>query len=210
MRIRWKCYTCADLAPLNTLTGSMMNSIKIAIVDDEKFLFLDNLRNSGYNICQLSDVENIDSIAAYDIVISDVNGVGKKLDETGQGLALIRQIRRRYPNKELGIYSGATHKIPENIGGVMVFEKDDSLDAWKEKIDSLIKKMGDPTNVWKKLCHMYIDHGIPSKTIAKIEDDYVYRVLHKKNFESFPSEALHIDKEVVALAAEIVLKILLV
>jgi hypothetical protein len=83
------------------------------------------------------------------------------------------------------------------------------LDAWKDKIDSLILKIGDPMNVWKKLCHMYVDHSIPTKNIAKIEDDYVYRVINKKSFDNFPSDSLHIDKEVVALAAEIVLKVLL-
>ena len=101
-------------------------NIRIVIVDDEGF---DDevLKNLGYldidvklKYEKLSDYEN------YDIVFCDINGIAKEVDQTYQGAALAKLIKKTYPSKTVIIFSS----------------KEQSLDFYKFKndVDEIIPK----------------------------------------------------------------------
>ncbi len=94
---------------------SFRTKVKIAIIDDEGVppVLLSSLRSRNFNVQDFEDIENVDQLAAYNVIISDINGVATKIDPQKQGLALIYELHRSYPQKALAIYSGSSHKLPD-------------------------------------------------------------------------------------------------
>lgn len=151
----------------------------IAIIDDEGLpkAKMDGLKRHGYKIEEISDIEQIRQLDAYPIVISDVDGVANKIDPENQGLGLIRLVAKHYPFKGLGVYSGKTHSLPILPEDTLVIQKDDEIEKWTEKIDTLIFSVSDPINVWQRFAKKLIDSGISAYDLRKIENEYVKRIL---------------------------------
>lgn len=195
--------TIRDLNPMIQINKDLMETTRILIVDDNDFSYLPMLRSSGYNVHQNKDVEDIHVAEGYHIIISDVDGVAQKMDPKDQGMAFIRQVGRAYPEKITGVYSGKTFKIQEGLDNIMVFQKDDDLEVWKDKIDELILRARNPINVWRKIAATLINKDIPASEIAEIESDYVYRVLKNKSFDGFPKKRFKIDDSLIKLITNI-------
>lgn len=151
----------------------------IAIIDDEGLpkAKMDGLKRHGYKIEEISDIDQIRQLDAYPIVISDVDGVANKIDPENQGLGLIRLVAKHYPFKGLGVYSGKTHSLPILPEDTLVIQKDDEIEKWTEKIDTLIFSVSDPINVWQRFAKKLIDSGISAYDLRKIENEYVKRIL---------------------------------
>ena len=105
---------------------------KILFVDDSKFNIVDNLKDKdGWrNIQRLADVESISQPEVSDahIIFVDVQGVGKKLGFTDEGLGLIVALKDTYPEKKVVMYSS------ESKGQVSAFHKASDL------VDGRLKK----------------------------------------------------------------------
>ncbi|MDE5886067.1 MAG: hypothetical protein K2H46_00595 [Muribaculaceae bacterium] len=151
----------------------------IAIIDDEGLpeAKTDGLKRHGYKIEEISDVDQIRQLEAYPIVISDVDGVATKLDPENHGLGLIRLLAKNYPFKGLGVYSGKTHSLPILPEDTLIIQKDDELEKWTEKIDTLIFSVSDPIMVWRRFAKKLIDAGISAYDLEKLEDVYVKSIL---------------------------------
>src|SRR5947209_2369225 len=74
-------------AQINRL--DIRGSVPIAAIDDQPFEPATNLRHNHYNIVHLNDIQNIDEIKAYPIILCDLQGVGANLDPKLQGAHLI-------------------------------------------------------------------------------------------------------------------------
>jgi hypothetical protein len=85
------------------------NVCKVLFIDDLKFKTVDRLqKNDGWKHARwLKDVESLDQteIAEAHILFIDVQGVGKKLFPTEEGLGLICAIKKKYPDKKVVMYS---------------------------------------------------------------------------------------------------------
>lgn len=158
----------------------------IAIIDDEGLpeTKTDGLRRHGYKIEEISDIEQIRQLEAYPIVISDVDGVATKLDPENHGLGLIRLLAKNYPFKGLGVYSGKTHSLPILPEDTLIIQKDDELEKWTEKIDTLISSVADPIMVWRRFAKKLIDEGISAYDLEKLEDAYVKSILKGESPDS--------------------------
>lgn len=203
-----KKYTIKDISPIMQINSKIIDSTRILIVDDEPFSYLDSLRNSGYNIHQIMDIQDIHGVQGYHIVISDVDGVAKAIDPEGQGAGFIKQVSKSYPEKITGVYSGKTHKMSRLPDDTMVFQKDDDLETWKEKIDELILMAHNPVTAWKKIAFLLIDKEIPCEDISEIEHDYVRRIVKNKSFDGFPSKRFKIEKNVIDIVVSIAVQAL--
>ena len=76
-----KKYTIQDL----NITGSSYTNVqrenfKIAFIDDEDFVYLERLTNLGFRINKYNDVQDLNMLSSYDIIISDIRGVGKSFN----------------------------------------------------------------------------------------------------------------------------------
>lgn len=79
----------------------------ILFIDDEKFGVVNILKSAGWkNVVYKNDIINLDDscLQIADVIFVDINGVGKKLSDK-QGLGLAVQLKGRYPEKKIVIYS---------------------------------------------------------------------------------------------------------
>ena len=56
-------------------------NVKIAIVDNESFPMIEILQRHKFDIDKFDDIENIESLNGYDIILCDIQGVGTKFNE---------------------------------------------------------------------------------------------------------------------------------
>ncbi len=84
---------------------------------------------------------------------------------------------KNYPFKGLGVYSGKTHTLPILPEDTLIIQKDDELEKWTEKIDTLIFSVSNPIMVWRRFAKKLIDGGISAYDLEKLEDAYVKSIL---------------------------------
>lgn len=163
--------------------------VKIAIVDDDTFPYLDILLKHKFSIDVFEDIANIDSINAYDIILCDIQGVGKKLNTNYQGAYLLKEIYEKYPSKVLISYTAHATDITFNKYlqyAEFSMKKDAGSEDWVEKLDQAIALVSNPENRWIRTRNMLLERGVSLFELALLEDEFVYRVLHNKSFEDFP------------------------
>ena len=123
---------------------------KIAVVDDERFAPLANLRANHYRIQELGDVADITAARDYAIVLCDLHGVGTALNPGAQGAHLIREIKKHYPEKFVIAYTGASppsliSRSARDNADAMI-KKDSNIEDWIDALDRAITRNPDLTS----------------------------------------------------------------
>lgn len=93
-----------EMHPLHSKSRTQI----LFIDDDRNFKIVDILKKMGWlNTKIIKDVNSVEdpNILAADILFVDVQGVGKLLQFSDEGLGLALAVRKRYPNKKVVIYS---------------------------------------------------------------------------------------------------------
>src|SRR3546814_8256170 len=83
----------------------------IADMYDEPLPPQPTLQYNGDNINVLGDIKKISEVEPYNIILCDLQGVGRHLDERNQGAYLIDEIKRNHPEKFVIAYTGGTSEI---------------------------------------------------------------------------------------------------
>lgn len=159
------------------------NKVRICVIDDEGFPKKNQLSKLGYSdVTELYNFESIESLKDYDVILCDMDGVGKVLDSKKQGLAVVEQLKINYPLKKIFIYSG---KEPAGYGeipdGVEYISKQYSASELSKFLDNKCSYYWDPIECWEYIYAMMIKSQLSSKVIAVIEDRYVCSILEKNN-----------------------------
>ena len=87
---------------------ALKKRITILFVDDEKFTVVENLISNGWTQTKhVKDIQNLDSpeVHATHIFFVDIQGVGRKLNFSDEGLGLARALKEKFPSKIVIIYS---------------------------------------------------------------------------------------------------------
>lgn len=188
-----KRYTINDLKTAELLIKPIQReNVKILIIDDEDFLYEEELRSRGFQIHCIKDVEILELVSAYPIVICDIKGVGKSMKMDKGGASLLKELRKKYPSKIFAAYSGSTFDPTYNtyLEGISIIKKDAQLDQWTESLDNLIEKATNPIAKWGALRQFLLGKGIDLLELAKLEHEYVNIVLNKDgDFSNFPPKA---------------------
>jgi len=206
-------YSVRDLnLPSRKLNQNFRDKVKIVFVDDEKFVYYDELIRSGFHITQYEDVPDLQTLGEFGIIICDIKGVGKAFNSPSEGAYLIRELKKRYPYKVFAAYTGSTYDISINsyLEGVHIIKKDIDVDDWCTEIDLLIKKSVDPSIIWDTIRNTLIKEEVPTLMIAKLEHDYVDILLNKKgDFREFPSEkTLKINADIRSVIQSLVANVI--
>lgn len=85
--------------------------VKILFIDDVKFDVVDTMKDCGWlQIKRIKDIDNLDHPDIQDthIFFVDIQGVGKKLSFSDEGLGLAKAIKEKYPSKSIILYSAQT------------------------------------------------------------------------------------------------------
>ena len=186
-----KRYTIKDLnTPSRKIKSASRDRFKIAIIDDEDFVFLEELRKRGFDIRKYDDALDLQMFDSYPIIICDIKGVGKDFKSPMGGAFLIRELKKKYPLKAYAAYTGSTYDISINnyLEGVSIIKKDIEIDDWCIEIDNLIRNISDPKEVWLKIRDILLKEEVDLISLANLEDEYVDIILNKNgDFHNFPS-----------------------
>ena len=150
--------------------------LQIAVIDDQDFSPLHNLQNHQFNITPYKDVPSFDILQGYQIIMVNLQGVGRGLDPTLQGAHVIREIRKNYPDKFIIAYTGgaAQELLAPSIELADRFtQKDTSIENWIELLDDIIYDLANPAYVWKRLRPRLLEIGMTPINLAILEDRYV-------------------------------------
>ena len=152
------------------------------------------MRVCGFNINCVRDLEYFNMAEPYHIIISDITGVGKKLNCKYEGVGLINALKKQYPYKLYGVYTG--NKVSIDIATVLKdvkiitktgFDKDD----WESLLDEFVKENNDPKTWWLKLRGALLDEDISLYELTLLEHKYVNYILHNKtDFKKFLEDNL--------------------
>src|SRR3546814_11988315 len=89
----------------------------------------------------------------YNIILCDLQGVGRHLDERNQGAYLIDEIKRNHPEKFVIAYTGGTSDSGIALKAAAVADfflrKDADIQEWRDKHDRIIGFLSNPVAVWK-------------------------------------------------------------
>ena len=206
-------YTIRDLnLPSRKLNQDFRDKVKIVFIDDEKFVYYDELIRSGFHITHYEDVPDLQTLGEFGVIICDIKGVGKAFNSPSEGAYLIRELKKRYPYKIFAAYTGSTYDISLNsyLESVHIIKKDIEIDDWCTEIDLLIKKSVDPRIIWETIRNTLIKEEVPTLMIAKLENDYVDILINKGgNFREFPSEkTLKVSSDVRSIIQSLVANVI--
>jgi len=161
------------------------SKIKIAIIDDEDIPFLNSLRNSGYNIQHYRDVDNFNMLSDYQIVISDIDGVGQSFSSEYQGAYIIKELKRLFPDKYLIAMSSKIYNLSftEILSNADVkINRDVNVDIVSEKLNIAIKEISSVKNRWLRVRAQLInEHFIDLYDVWSMEQDVIKSILTKEN-----------------------------
>jgi DNA-binding NarL/FixJ family response regulator len=191
-------------------------TVPIAVIDDEDFPAENNLKNNGYNISILGDIKDISKILEYNIILCDLQGVGRHLNKKTQGAYIIDEIKRNHPEKFVVAYTGGSSdeqilRIAQNAADSFL-KKDAPIEEWRDRLDAMINFLTNPVEVWSRQRYALIYADVPTLDILKLEDAFV-RSLEQKDksiYERMAAGASSSDLRAIAqsLAASGIFKIL--
>jgi len=165
-------------------------TVKIIIIDDSPFSKLAMLQNHDYNIKQIPDITDLSAVSDYQIVISDIRGVGSSFGSSIEGAHVLKRLKKEYPSKALCAYTGSAYdeNITKALSGIKIIKKDATIDEWCDEIDSMIEDVSHPIKVWNKVRDLLLSKGVSTYQVALFEDLYVRQALkHDVDESSFKS-----------------------
>lgn len=173
-------YTLKDLEEIRGKFKFERSKFKIAVVEDKVFPFLEELRRHDFNITIYDDVARINILADYDIVVSDIKGVGKLLGSKLQGAHLIEEIHKKYPNIYLIAYSASLFNPEYNKYFKLCDEtkkKGIDVNEWVATLDLAIKNFSDPIYQWEKSRTVLLQNNVSIDVVSKIEKVYAKAII---------------------------------
>lgn len=190
-----KKHKIEDIQHLSRALLLERDKYKIAIIDDQNPPLIKSIEQHGFKITHYSDINTISEIKRYDIIISDIQGVGKKFGSEFEGGHLIREIHNNYPLKYLIAYSGKSFDMRYNQFFKLcdhVSTKNADITEWVNYLDTATKKLSDPTFIWSKARQQFLENKIPLKVISDIENSFV-KSIAKKNEKLFRARKYSLD-----------------
>lgn len=157
-------------------------AIAILCIDDQGLEYESIIRNHGFNIKVLNDIEDIKAVSDYPVVICDIKGIGKIFGSKYEGGHIIQEIKSKYPEKVVIAYTGqqfdATYNKFFSLAD-FTLTKDVDSDAWVSLLDQTIDKVISPIEQWKRMRAFLIDKEVPLETVFKLEQQFIEAVINK-------------------------------
>ncbi len=186
-------YKTIDDLPTNIVTNisekKKIEETKVLIIDDDELELEKTLRRIGYSVTWKKDVDVLDDVENYSIIICDYKGVGLKFNSEFEGLNLSMLIKEKYPDKIIYLLSAADFNPRANK--YIKFIDELVYKGEEEKIIEYLRddcsKLFDPKERWIHYKELLKTKGIKEKEIFRLEDLYVRSFLEKKDILSSDS-----------------------
>ena len=180
----------ADLNAEPVLKNYSLSQLKratdILIIDDDPFTYKEALQNNEFMIEYKPDIQSLKEVEAYSVILCDIKGVGKFLQSGYEGAYLVQQIKEKYPNKIVIIYSGnqfgtAYHEYLNYADYTM--QKGATLETWNSLLTQVVRREANPVTQWQRTRNALLSAGASIVEVAKLEDKYV-RAIKNGSYES--------------------------
>jgi CheY-like chemotaxis protein len=175
-----------DFAKQNRLhknQADLRGTVKVGVIDDEKFVAFANLKAHGYDVIELPDISRIDEIEDFDIILCDLMGVGRNFDAAAGGGSIIREIKKNYPTKFVIAYTGARANSPEAVLAQQhcdyFLKKDADMAEWTRTLDECVEHLLDPYLMWLDARQGLFDAETDIRDVIRLEHAYVKAVAGK-------------------------------
>lgn len=160
-------------------TTELVKRTRIVVIDDERTTFpFDVLQEQGYSIDYWPDVKDLAKLERgfYDIIILDICGIGRKLDEINEGIAVLKHLKKFNPAQVVVAFSGQSYesaKIPFFQLADQYVPKPTPAITWKEIIDDLMMTKITVEHYWGTMKQVLRDAGASEKSIKVVEASLV-------------------------------------
>jgi hypothetical protein len=177
-----KEYSLQDLTTVSKKIIINRSNYRIAIIDDERVPLIEQLIPHNYNITYFEDISVIDQLNNFQIIICDIEGVGKKFGSKYGGAHLIKEIRNNDPLKYIIAFSSKSFDMSFNdffkeCDNAM--EKHLDITQWTTSLDIAIKSINNPIFMWEKVRNALLKNNINLSDVSKIERAYIKSILKK-------------------------------
>lgn len=124
-------------------------------------------------------------LSDYQIVISDIDGVGQSFSSEYQGAYIIKELKRLFPDKYLIAMSSKIYNLSftEILSNADVkINRDVNVDIVSEKLNIAIKEISSVKNRWLRVRAQLInEHFIDLYDVWSMEQDVIKSILTKEN-----------------------------
>ncbi len=178
--------------PGRVIAKMKREDVKMVVLDDEKFPYLDILKLHKFNIDTLNDINSLTTLEAYDVVLCDLNGVGKAFSEQYQGAYLVKEIYNRYPFKIIVSYTGISFDARYNEYlkyADFSLKKDIESEKWVEKLDMSIEMLSNLEKRWTKMRDFLLNNNVSLYNAMLLEDNLV-KYIETGSKDEFPATKL--------------------
>jgi CheY-like chemotaxis protein len=165
--------------------------IRVVIVDDKPFPWVDALENRGCNVTCLSDYTRplrqanqklkTHELKSYDIIVCDIHGVGSAIYPGIEGIGVMEELRRKNPLHVIAAYTGNPgaiySKMKRQNALDAVFSRDWGVDDFLLNFGELTKVFSSPRNRWEFIRRRLAHLEVGEKKIADIQRSFVEQVL---------------------------------
>ena len=204
--------------PNRAISKMKREDVKMVVIDDEEFPYHDMLtRQHKFNIETLKEIDYLTTLEPYDVILCDVDGVGKKFSEQYQGAYLVKEIYKRYPFKIIISYTGISFDARYNEYlkyADFSVKKDVESEKWVEKLDLAIEMVSNNEKRWDRVRDYLLDNNVSLYDVMMLEDNLV-RSIERGSTDQFPSISLsskigtNIKELLISFAASAAVRLLL-
>ena len=175
-----KKYALIDLREIINSLNIDRNETRIAIIDDQNIALIPKIKKHSYNITHFKDIENINDLQKFKVIICDIQGVGKKFGSKYEGAHLISEIKKEYPLKYVVAFSGKSFDPTYNKFFKMcddVMQKGSDINEWVTCLDLAIKNTINPKYNWEIARKTLLESNVSLNEISKIEQAFIKTII---------------------------------
>jgi len=182
------------------------SNYSIAIIDDEIELPIIKILERHFAISHLHDIDSINQIQGFHIVVCDIKDVGKTFDSKYGGALLVKEILSKYPQKYVIISSGCVFAVDYNEYFKMAdsyIKKGADSSEWIAVLDKAISTLNEPFFLWERTRKFLIHKNVNTSIVNKIEQSYIKSIAKKDSkylTSSIYSNKSYLSNEYVSLA----------
>lgn len=172
-------------------------SLKIAVIDDNEFPWVDTLESKGHSVSVFNDYHKTSTKASqkklqsyklhsYDIVFCDIEGVGLLAYPGLEGVGVIQDLRELNPLQVIVAFTGSPARLLDPKTGKnytaidSIFQRDWELEDFLLNFNSLTKIFAAPKQRWKFLRVRLVHLDFSESKITMIQRAFTANLLFLK------------------------------
>jgi len=88
---------------------TIIHRARILVIDDQEFPYRTLFKKDGFNVDKWNDVTRLQDLeqGKYDVILLDLQGIGRRLSTNDQGLGVLRHLKESNPDQVIVAYSNA-------------------------------------------------------------------------------------------------------